>query len=39
MRFTNENQKAQKYLIGGIEKTIEVRKDDLLPKVNKHLKF
>lgn len=23
LRFTNENQKAQKYLIGGIEKTIE----------------
>lgn len=27
LRFTNENQKAQKYLIGGIEKTIESRKD------------
>jgi len=32
-RFTNENSKAQKYLMGGIEKTVEVRKDDLLPKV------
>jgi len=33
MRFTNENQRAQKYLMGGIEKTIEARKDELLPKV------
>ena len=33
LRFTHENQKAQKYLIGGIEKTIESRKDTLLAKV------
>ena len=33
LRFTHENQKAQKYLMGGIEKTIETKKDDLLPKV------
>jgi len=33
LRFTHENQKAQKYLMGGIEKTIEAKKDDLLPKV------
>jgi translation initiation factor 5 len=34
LRFTHENQKAQKYLMGGIEKTIESRKEELLPKVN-----
>ena len=33
LRFTHENQKAQKYLMGGIEKTVEARKDELLPKV------
>jgi len=33
LRFTNENQKAQKYLLGGIEKTVEMRKEALLPKV------
>jgi len=33
LRFTNENQKAQKYLLGGIEKTVEAMKDALLPKV------
>jgi len=33
LRFTNENQKAQKYLLGGIEKTVEARKDALLAKV------
>lgn len=32
LRFTNENQKAQKYLLGGVEKTIETRKAVLLPK-------
>jgi len=33
VRFTNENQKAQKYLLGGIEKLIEMKRDVLLPKV------
>ena len=33
LRFTNENQKAQKYLMGGIEKTVEMRREALLPKV------
>ena len=33
LRFTSENQKAQKYLIGGIEKTIELKKNVLLSKV------
>ena len=33
LRFTVENQKAQKYLLGGIEKTIEAHKTALLPKV------
>ena len=32
LRFCHENQKAQKYLLGGIEKTIETYKDVLLPK-------
>merc|ERR1712062_291682 len=35
---TNENTKAQKYLMGGIEKTIETHKDVLLPKVAHILK-
>lgn len=34
LRFTHENQKAQKYLMGGIEKTIETKKEELLPKVS-----
>ena len=38
LRFTNENTKAQKYLMGGIEKTIETHKDVLLPKVAHILK-
>ena len=38
LRFTNKNQKAQKYLMGGIEKTIETHKDVLLPKVAHILK-
>jgi len=33
LRFTNENQKAQKYLIGGIEKTIDSHQAALMPKV------
>ncbi len=33
LRFTHENQKAQKYLLGGIEKTIETHRESLLPKV------
>jgi translation initiation factor 5 len=32
LRFCQENTKAQKYLIGGIEKTIETNKEALLPK-------
>lgn len=32
LRFTNENQKAQKYLIGGIECLIAARENILLPK-------
>lgn len=39
LRFTHENQKAQKYLMGGIEKTVEARKDELLPKVPAILKM
>merc|ERR1711974_273159 len=38
LRFTTENTKAQKYLMGGIEKTIETHKDVLLPKVPHILK-
>ena len=33
LRFTHDDVKAQKYLIGGIEKIIELHKDVLLPKV------
>jgi len=33
LRFTHGNTKAQKYLMGGIEKTIESHKATLLPKV------
>jgi translation initiation factor 5 len=33
LRFTHENQKAQKYLLGGVEKTIEAFKEALLSKV------
>jgi len=33
LRFTNDNQKAQKYLIGGLEKTIETYQAILLPRV------
>ncbi len=32
-RFTSDNQKAQKYLLGGFEKTVEVHKTALLNKV------
>ena len=38
LHFTNKNTKAQKYLMGGIEKTIETHKDVLLPKVPHILK-
>lgn len=38
LRFTHENQKAQKYLLGGVEKTIEFQKDKLLPKTASILK-
>jgi len=33
LRFTHENQKAQKYLLGGIEKTIEAHEAALLVRV------
>merc|ERR1719412_1313783 len=33
LRFTLENQKAQKYLIGGVEKTIKVHEAALMNKV------
>jgi len=33
LRFTHENQKAQKYLMGGLEKTVEAREAALLPRV------
>ena len=39
LRFTHENQKAQKYLLGGIEKTIEVHEAALMNKVPHILKF
>jgi len=38
LRFCHENQKAQKYLLGGIEKTIETYKDVLLPKTGHIIK-
>ena len=34
LRFTHENPKGQKYLIGGIEKTVESFEAALLPKVS-----
>lgn len=33
LRFTHNNPKAQRYLIGGIEQVIALHKDKLLPKV------
>jgi len=33
LRFTHDNQKAQKYLMGGIEKTVETREAALLARV------
>merc|ERR1711915_342277 len=33
LRFCHENQKAQKYLLGGIEKTIEIHQATLINKV------
>ena len=39
LRFTAENQKAQKYLLGGFEKTVEVHKAALLNKVAGILKI
>jgi len=33
LRFTHENQKAQKYLLGGLEKTVETKEAALLNKV------
>ncbi|XP_063217878.1 eukaryotic translation initiation factor 5 [Bacillus rossius redtenbacheri] len=39
LRFTHEDQKAQKYLLGGIEQVISLHKDALLPKVPGILKL
>ncbi|KAL7633842.1 UNVERIFIED_CONTAM: hypothetical protein RMT77_015798 [Armadillidium vulgare] len=36
--FTHENPKSQKYLLGAIEKLIELNSDQLLPKVSTILK-
>jgi len=33
VRFCHENTKAQKYFMGGFEKTVELRRDKLLAKV------
>jgi len=38
LRFCHNNTKAQKYLMGGIEKTIESHKEALLPKAGLILK-
>jgi len=37
-RFTRDNKKAQKYLLGGIECVIQLHQDTLLPKVSHILK-
>jgi len=37
-RFTRDNKKAQKYLLGGIECVIQLHRDTLLPKVSHILK-
>lgn len=39
LRFTHDDHKAQKYLIGGIEQVIALHKDPLLPKVPGILKL
>ncbi|KAK7864919.1 hypothetical protein R5R35_008722 [Gryllus longicercus] len=39
LRFTHEDQKAQKFLLGGIEQVIALHKDALLPKVSGILKL
>jgi len=38
LRFTHENQKAQKYLMGGLEKTVETKEAALLVRVPMILK-
>ena len=38
LRFTHENKKAQKYLVGGIEQVINLYKEQLVPKVPHILK-
>lgn len=38
LRFTHEDTKAQKYLIGGIEQVIALHRDILLPKLPAILK-
>jgi len=38
LRFTHENQKAQKYLMGGLEKTIQTKEAALLARVPMILK-
>lgn len=37
-QFCYENDKAQKYLLGGLEQLVGVHKDDLLPKMPHILK-
>lgn len=39
LRFTHDDHKAQKYLLGGIEQVIGLHKDVLLPKVSGILKL
>lgn len=39
LRFTHNNPKAQRYLIGGIEQVIALHKDKLVPKVAGVLKL
>lgn len=38
LRFTHDNKKAQKYLVGGLEQVINLYKDQLMPKVPHILK-
>ncbi|XP_037071970.1 eukaryotic translation initiation factor 5-like [Pollicipes pollicipes] len=38
LRFTHDNKRAQKYLVGGLEQVINLYKDQLMPKVPHILK-
>jgi len=38
LRFTHDNKRAQKYLLGGLEQVINLYKDQLMPKVPHILK-